>query len=49
MDVRRNGPSPDISLPEQQPIEYWWPGDPSSSSGLSYCYIYTLAQELTIV
>ena len=46
MDVKaRNGPSPGISLPEQQPtIEYWWePG--SSSSGLSFLsYIYMLAK-----
>jgi hypothetical protein len=34
----RNGPSSETSIPDQQPIEYWWePG--SSSPGLSFFVI----------
>ena len=48
MDLKpSNGPIPDISLPEQQPIEYWWePGN--SSPGLSLLF-YIPGEELTIV
>jgi len=31
------------NLPEQKPIEYWWPGEPISSPGLSFL-LYVLAK-----
>ena len=49
MDVKaRYGATPETTLPEQQPVEYWWePG--SSSSGLSHLLYINASEELTIV